>query len=240
MRCGLMGVTAGQSFATDGRRLWPAAPGTRWDQISRAGRTLQVESCAGSSVEDRPASARGELQTHAGDPRSPGSSLKTAGESGLIPVGTKARSPWDELSPKPVRPALQSSLLESPERSALSSSAAARPHPGSARQRLGWRSAGRWSLTLAADWRQAGSDGQQQHPCCRRRGPALHRGDGPGPRRSFPGRWARVAAGAGRVLGSGTGVLLSTGRWLLEAESRPRRLRHPFSTRASPHPPDGA
>lgn len=237
-----MGVTAGQSFATDGRRLWPAAPGARWDQISRAGPTLQVESCTGSSVEDRPASARRKLQTHAGDPRSPGSSLKTVEESGLIPVGTKARSPWDELSPKPVRPrsptsrraALQSFIPGGTGALSRSSSAAAHPRSGSSRQRPGWQSAGRWSLTLATDWRQAGGDGQQQHPC-RRRGPALHRGDGPGPRRSFPGRWARVAAGTGRLLRSGTGVLLSTSHWLLEAESRPGRLRHPvFYPRQSP------
>lgn len=87
---------------------------------------------------------------------------------------------------------------------------------------------------MATDWRQAGSDRQQQHPC-RGRGPALHRGDGPGPRRSFPRRWARVAAGTGRLLRSGTGVLLSSRRWLLEAESRSRRLRHPvFYPRQSP------
>lgn len=72
-----MGVTAGQGFATDGRRLWPAAPGARWDRISRAGWTLQVESGAGSGVEDRPAPARRKLQTHAGDPRTPGSILES-------------------------------------------------------------------------------------------------------------------------------------------------------------------
>lgn len=87
---------------------------------------------------------------------------------------------------------------------------------------------------MATDWRQAGSDRQQPHPCPGR-GPALHRGDGPGPRRSFPGRWARVAAGTGRLLRSGTGVLLSSRRWLLEAESRSWRLRHPvFYPRQSP------
>lgn len=75
-----MGVTAGQSFATDGRRLWPAAPGARWDRISRAGRTLQVESRSGDSVEDRPSPARRKLQTHTGDPHSPGSILKTVGD----------------------------------------------------------------------------------------------------------------------------------------------------------------
>lgn len=60
-----MGVTAGRSFVSDGRKLWLAAPSARRDRISRADRTLQVENCAGSCVEDRLAPAR-KLQT---DPR---------------------------------------------------------------------------------------------------------------------------------------------------------------------------
>lgn len=182
-------------------------------------------------------------QKKAADPRGSSSFSRFHPEnrwgSGLIPVGTKARSPWDELSPKPLRPrfptsrrvALQSWGHPSAQPEQLRSCP---PSPDFYRQLLGWRSAGRWLLTLATDWLQAGSDRQQQHPR-RRCDPALHRGDGPGPRRSFPGRWARVAAGTGRLLRSGTGVLFSTTRWLLEAESRPRRLRHPvFYPRQSP------
>lgn len=121
-------------------------------------------------------------------------------------MGTKAQSPRGELSQKPVQPrspagretALRRSLLGSPERSARASpppltlapllSAAPRV-AGAARV----APAG-GPLTLATDWRQVGSDRQQQHPCCRH-GRALHPLDLPGPRRSFPGRWARVAIG---------------------------------------------
>lgn len=56
------------------------------------------------------------------------------------------------------------------------------------------RSSAGKELTLATGRRQAGSESQQQRARhCRH--PALHPADGRGlrPRRSFPGRWARVA-----------------------------------------------
>lgn len=229
-----MGVTAGQSFrwkealaggpgramGSDLPRRPDAAGGSRWEPRGGPPRPRQKKA----------ADPRGSLSFSRFQPE------KRWGKSGLIPVGTKARSPWDELSPKPVRPQWRCSRRSRGHRSAQPEQLRSRPpSPGSSRQRLGWRSAGRWSLTLATDWRQAGSDRQQQHPRRSRRDPALHRGDGSGPRRSFPGRWARVAAGTGRLLRSGTGVALSTTRWLLEAESPPRRLRHPvFYPRQSP------
>lgn len=54
------------------------------------------------------------------------------------------------------------------------------------------------ATVLATDWRQVGTERQQQQQRTRRRrGWALHLRDGPGPRRSFSRRWARVALSSG-------------------------------------------
>ena len=107
--------------------------------------------------------------------------------------------------------------------------AAAREVPHSARR------SDRWALTSATGRRQAGGESQQQRARCRRR-PALHPSDcpGPRPRRSFPGRWARVALGtAAPPLGSALSGPHLCG--LLVAESRDPRLRNRvFYRRQSP------
>lgn len=107
--------------------------------------------------------------------------------------------------------------------------AAAREVPHSA------RSSDRWTLTSATGRRQAGGESQQQRARCRRR-PALHPSDcpGPRPRRSFPGRWARVALGtAAPPLGSALSGPHLCG--LLVAESRdPRPRNRVFYRRQSP------
>lgn len=107
--------------------------------------------------------------------------------------------------------------------------AAAREVPHSA------RSSDRWALTSATGRRQAGGESQQQRARCRRR-PALHPSDcpGPRPRRSFPGRWARVALGtAAPPLGSALSGPHLCG--LLVAESwDPRPKNRVFYRRQSP------
>lgn len=97
------------------------------------------------------------------------------------------------------------------------------------------QSSGQWALTSATGRRQAGGESQQQRACCRRR-PALHPcdGRGPRPRRSFPGRWARVAlsTAAPPLKSAPSGPHLGG---LPVAKSRAPRLRHPvFYPRQSP------
>lgn len=142
--------------------------------------------------------------------------------SGQIPVGTKAGFPWGALSPKPAGLLSQVCGCSVPKRAKEGGSPSPLPgqperprgsrspvlpccpptptalHPclaplrplATAREARRPEHSSAWpALTLAAGRHQAGGESQQQR--ARRRRPALHPADGP--RRSFPGRWARVA-----------------------------------------------
>lgn len=116
--------------------------------------------------------------------------------------------------------------------------------PSARRRRRGVQrsaqSSARRALTLATGRHQAGGESQQQRARhCRR--PALHPADGrgPRPRRSFPGRWARVALSGCGASARGRSVRpaprRASGRGKLARPRRPVFLPAPVPTLQTEH-----